>query len=122
MAPSEGKTVADLRSAFALKCQRISEASANLNSKRAKAQLVASQVYTNLMFRTNDGNRRPDGIRQPPLPKLDTMLEKLQQVSAQEIKAVASKYFNDDALTVGVLDPATDPMANHVVALCTTRH
>jgi zinc protease len=33
------------------------------------------------------------------------MLEKLQQVTAADIQAVAQKYFNDDALTIGVLDP-----------------
>ena len=34
--------------------------------------------------------------------KLDRMLEKLQQVTAEQVRAVANKYFNDDALTVGV--------------------
>ena len=33
------------------------------------------------------------------------MLDKLQQVSAAEVQAVAKKYFNDDTLTIGVLEP-----------------
>jgi zinc protease len=33
------------------------------------------------------------------------MLDKLQQVSAEDIQAVARKYFRDDTLTIGVLDP-----------------
>ncbi len=33
------------------------------------------------------------------------MLEKLQAVSAADIQAVAKKYFNDDTLTIGILDP-----------------
>jgi len=33
------------------------------------------------------------------------MLDKLQQVTAAQIQAVAKKYFDDDALTVGILDP-----------------
>jgi zinc protease len=33
------------------------------------------------------------------------MLEKLQQVTAAQVQAVAKKYFIDDTLTVGVLEP-----------------
>ena len=33
------------------------------------------------------------------------MLEKLQQVSAAEVQAAAKKYFIDDTLTIGILDP-----------------
>ena len=33
------------------------------------------------------------------------LLEKLQQVKAAEVQAVAKKYFTDDSLTIGVLDP-----------------
>jgi len=29
----------------------------------------------------------------------------LQKVSAAEVQAVARKYFSDDTLTVGILDP-----------------
>lgn len=36
---------------------------------------------------------------------VDVMLAKLQQVSAADVQAVAKKYFNDDALTIGILDP-----------------
>ena len=37
--------------------------------------------------------------------KIDRMLEKLQQVTAAQVQAVAKKYFIDDTLTVGVLEP-----------------
>lgn len=33
------------------------------------------------------------------------MLEKLQKVTAAEVQAVAKKYFTDDTLTIGVLEP-----------------
>jgi zinc protease len=33
------------------------------------------------------------------------IIERLQAVTAQEVQAVAQKYFNDDALTVGILEP-----------------
>ena len=73
--------------------------------KRAKAQLLASQVYKlDSMFgqAMEIGQNESAGI---PYQKISRMLEKLQQVTAAEIQAVAQKYFNDDALTIGVLDP-----------------
>jgi zinc protease len=36
---------------------------------------------------------------------IDTLLEKLKTVTAEEVQAVAKKYFTDDTLTVAVLDP-----------------
>ena len=37
--------------------------------------------------------------------KLERMLERLQKVTAAEVQSVARKYFIDDTLTVGVLEP-----------------
>ena len=36
---------------------------------------------------------------------LDTILKKLQAVTAEQIREVTKKYFIDDSLTVAVLDP-----------------
>ena len=37
--------------------------------------------------------------------KIDQMTDKIQAVTADQVRAVASQYFIDDHLTVGVLDP-----------------
>jgi len=73
--------------------------------KRAKAQLLASEVYKkdSMFGQTMEiGQMEAVGLS---YQKLDRMLDKLQQVTAEQVQAVANKYFNDDALTVGVLDP-----------------
>ena len=73
--------------------------------KRAKAQLIASQVYKlDSMFgqAMEIGQIESVGIS---YKKLDRMLEKLQQVTAADVQAAARTWFNDDTLTVGVLDP-----------------
>ncbi|MCL2635335.1 MAG: insulinase family protein, partial [Betaproteobacteria bacterium] len=73
--------------------------------KRAKAQLLASEVYKlDSMFgqAMEIGQIESVGL---PYRQLDRLREKLQAVSAAEVQAAASKYFDDDALTVGVLDP-----------------
>jgi zinc protease len=36
---------------------------------------------------------------------VDTMLKKLQAVTAEQVREVAKKYLIDDSLTVAVLDP-----------------
>ena len=73
--------------------------------KRAKAQLLAAQVYKldSMFGQTMEiGQIEAVGL---PYQKLDRMLDKLQQVSTADVQAVARKYFGDDTLTVGVLDP-----------------
>ncbi|MEO7464215.1 MAG: insulinase family protein, partial [Nitrosospira sp.] len=36
---------------------------------------------------------------------VETMLKKLQAVTAEQVRDVAKKYLKDDSLTVAVLDP-----------------
>ena len=104
--PSEGRTVADLEAALRAEITRIQqEGVSEKELKRAKAQLVAGQVYKlDSMFgqAMEIGQTESAGI---PYQKIDRMLEKLQQVSAAEVQAVAQKYFSDNTLTIGVLDP-----------------
>ena len=103
---SEGKTVADLETALRAEVARIQkEAVSEPELKRARAQLVAAEVYKlDSMFgqAMEIGQIESAGL---PYQKLDRMLEKLQQVSAAEVQAVARKYFTDDTLTIGVLEP-----------------
>lgn len=104
--PSEGKTVADLEAALRAEIAHVQKDGVSEQElKRAKAQLLAGQVYKlDSMFgqAMEIGQNESAGI---PYQKISRMLEKLQQVTAAEIQAVAQKYFNDDALTIGVLDP-----------------
>jgi zinc protease len=36
---------------------------------------------------------------------IDRLLDKIRSVTAEEVQAVAKKYFTDDSLSVAVLDP-----------------
>lgn len=104
--PSEGRTVADLQAALRAEIGRVQkDGVSEAELKRAKAQLVAGQIYKlDSMFgqAMEIGQIEAVGLS---YRKLDRMLEKLQKVSAAEVQAVARKYFNDDALTIGLLDP-----------------
>ena len=104
--PSEGRTVAQLEAALRAEIGRIQQDGVSEQElKRAKAQLVAGQVYKlDSMFgqAMEIGQTESAGIS---YRKIDRMLEKLQQVTAAQVQAVAKKYFIDDTLTVGVLEP-----------------
>jgi zinc protease len=104
--PSAGKTVADLEAALRAEIDRVRKDGVSAAElKRAKAQLLASEVYKlDSVFgqAMEIGQIEAVGL---PYQKLDRMLDKLQQVSAADVQAVARKYFDDDALTIGVLDP-----------------
>ena len=104
--PSEGKTVADLQAALRAEITRVQKDGVSEQElKRAKAQLLAGKVYKlDSMFgqAMEIGQIEAVGL---PYQKIDRMLEKLQSVTAAEVQAVARKYFDDDALTIGLLDP-----------------
>ncbi|MCL2345495.1 MAG: insulinase family protein [Desulfobulbus sp.] len=104
--PSAGKTVADLEAALRAEIARVrQEGVSDAELKRAKAQLLASEVYKlDSVFgqAMEIGQIEAVGLS---YRLLDRMREKLQAVSAAEVQAVAGKYFNDDTLTIGVLDP-----------------
>lgn len=104
--PSEGKSAADLEAALRTEIALIQkEGVSEAELRRAKAQLLASQVFKlDSMFgqAMEIGQIESVGLS---YRKLDRMLEKLQKVTAAEVQAVARKYLTDDTLTVGVLDP-----------------
>ncbi|MFZ2266154.1 MAG: pitrilysin family protein [Azonexus sp.] len=104
--PSEGKTVADLEAALRAEIVLVQKDGVSENElKRARAQLLAGQIYKqDSMFgqAMEIGQSESAGI---PYQKLARQLEKLQQVSAADIQAAARRYFTDDTLTVGILEP-----------------
>jgi zinc protease len=104
--PAEGRTVADLETALRAELARVQkEGVSEAELKRARAQLVAAQVYKlDSMFgqAMEIGQTESAGLS---YRHIERMLEKLQQVTAAEVQRVAQAYFTDDTLTVGVLDP-----------------
>jgi zinc protease len=50
------------------------------------------------------------------------MIERLKAVTAEQVQAVAKKYFDDDRLTVAVLDPQPLPQAPRARSPFAPRH
>jgi zinc protease len=72
---------------------------------RVKTQLVAGQVYKrDSIF----GQAMEIGVTEMSgisYAEIDHMIEKLKQVTPQQVQEVAQKYFSDDTMTVATLAP-----------------
>lgn len=104
--PAAGKSVAELEAALKAEIRRIQEEGVGAEElKRVKTQVVAAQVYKrdSMMAQAMEiGQFEAVGFS---YRDIDKFIEKLKSVTAEEVQAVAKKYFIDDALTVAVLDP-----------------
>ena len=104
--PSAGKSAADLEQALRRELAKIvNDGITNDELKRVKAQVVSSQVFQrdSIYYQASQiGSLEIGGY---PHKAIDTMIEKLRQVTPEQVQAVAKKYLLDDSLTVAVLDP-----------------
>jgi len=104
--PAAGKTVAEMEAGLRAEIARIqTDGVSDEELERAKSQLVASEVYKlDSMFAQamEIGQMEIVGL---PYQQNDRIIEKLQAVTPAQVQDVARRYFVDDALTVGVLDP-----------------
>ncbi len=110
--PSAGRTVSELEAGLRAEIAAVQENAVSADELvRAKAQLIAGQIYKlDSMFAQamEIGQLEAVGI---PHTQQERLLEKLQEVTAEQIQAVARKYFSDQGLTVGELDPQPLPSA-----------
>lgn len=104
--PAQGKTAeqvgAALREQVALIARDgVSEAELN----RVKTQWVATEVYKldSVFNQARElGSNWAQGL---PLDAGERLIDRLRAVTAQQVQAVAGKYFGDDQLTVAILRP-----------------
>ncbi|MDD2800131.1 MAG: pitrilysin family protein [Methylobacter sp.] len=104
--PAEGKTVWELESALK---NEISELQTTLISpeelQRIKAQVLASAVYerdSNFYQAMQLGTLETVGLG---WKKVDEYVDKVNKVTAQQVRDVARKYLLDDHLSVAYLEP-----------------
>jgi len=104
--PAKGNTLASLEAALRAEVENIQRdgvTPAELN--RVKAQVIASRVYQrdSLFYQAmRIGRMESVGLSYRDLGRY---LDKLQAVTARQVRDVARKYFRDDNLTVATLDP-----------------
>ena len=104
--PTPGRSVAEVEQALKREIAKIiNEGVSREELERAQAQAVASHVYErdSMFFQARQiGVLEISGI---PHDTLDLQLKKLREVTSDQVREVARKYFRDDALTIVELDP-----------------
>ncbi len=112
--PRDGHSTVELEKAIKKQIERIQKkAPSEQELSRVKAQVMASSVYEkdSVFYQAMQmGTLETVGLS---WQKKDDYLKKVQQVSAEQVQAVARKYLVDDSLTVAILDPQpVDPAAH----------
>lgn len=104
--PAKGKTLEQLEAALRAQITRIADSGVSeAEMKRVKAQWMASTIYQrdSLFNQAREfGNLWVEGFS---MDTPDRLVEALVAVTAQQVQAVAKKYFGDDQLTVATLLP-----------------
>jgi zinc protease len=104
--PANGTTVEQLEKRLRAEVERVAkEGVSEQELKRVKTQLIAGQIYKrdSIFGQAMEiGTMEMTGISHK---LIDRIIEKLGQVTAQQVQMVAQKYFVDDALTVATLVP-----------------
>lgn len=104
--PAKGKTAEQVEAALREQVARVARdgvSAAELN--RVKTQWVASEVYKldSVMSQARElGAHWALGL---PLNASEQLIARLRAVTAEQVQAVAAKYFGDDQLTVATLRP-----------------
>jgi zinc protease len=116
--PSAGRTRAELEAGLRAEIARVAKDGVGGDElARARAQLVAGQIYKlDSMFAQamEIGQLETSGLAYQANTR---MIEKLQAVTAEQVRAVARKYFRDEQLTVAELDPQPLPSKPRVPAV-----
>ena len=104
--PSNGHTVKDLEKALTEQVQRLRESSAEAEElDRVKAQLRADKVYEqdSIFYQAMQiGILETVGLS---WKDAERYLERIEAVTAEQVRAVANKYLVPDRLTVAELVP-----------------
>jgi len=109
--PAQGRTAVEMEQGLRREVQRVvDEGVTQEELERVKAQAIAAQVYQrdSMFFQA----RQIGWLETVGLSYRDEnlFLEKLQQVTPEQVREVARKYLVDDGLTVAYLDP--QPLGN----------
>ena len=104
--PAQGKTAAQVELALREQVTNIARdgvTEAELN--RVKTQWIASAVYKRDSVFSQARELGSHWVQGLPLDADDRLIERLRAVTAEQVKAVAERYFGDDQLSVAVLLP-----------------
>lgn len=104
--PSTGKSVGELEAGLRQQIALlVKDGVSEEELKRVKAQVTAGEVYKrdSVFYQAMQiGQLESIGLGYKAIP---VMLKKLQEVTVQQVQDVAREFFQDDNLSIAVLDP-----------------
>ncbi len=104
--PAEGKSAAQVIEALRQQVARIAqEGVSEAELKRVKTQWVAAEVYKLDALFSQARELGSNWLNGFPLDANARLVAQLRTITPAEVKAVAARYFGDDALTQAVLVP-----------------
>jgi len=111
--PAQGKTPAQVEAALRAQVKKVAdEGISQAELARVKTQWVAGRVYERDSLMGQAINLGSNWAQELPLDADDQLIERIKTITAEQVQAVARKYFDDDQLTVATLLPQPrDPNA-----------
>jgi zinc protease len=104
--PAQGRSTTEVESALRAEVSRIArEGVPERELERAKVQYVAERIYKRDSIFAQAMEIAGLEMVGLSFADADRVLEQIRSVTAQEVQAVAAKYFGDDSLTVATLLP-----------------
>ncbi len=104
--PAAGKTAAEVEAALREQVARVArEGISEAELARVKTQWVSSEVYKLDSVMAQAQELGSLWIQQFPLDTDERLIARLRQITAEQVRSVAERYFGDDQLTVGTLVP-----------------
>ena len=121
--PADGHTTAEVAAALRAEIARIAvEGVPQSELDRVKVQYVAGQVYKRDSVFGQAMEIAGLEISGLSYRDADRILEKIRSVTVDEVKAVAARYFGDQALTIATLRPQPIDLAKPAAAPAGLRH
>ena len=104
--PAAGKTPEAVEAALRAEVARVAkDGVSDSELARVKTQWVASQTYKLDSVMAQARELGANWVQGLPLDASERIMARLQAVTAQQVQAVAARYFGDDQLTVATLRP-----------------
>jgi len=104
--PAAGKTPEQVEAALREQVARVArEGVSEAELQRVKTRWIAGEIYKldSVMNQARElGSAWVTGV---PLDADALLMKRLREVTAEQVKSVAARYFGDDQLTVGILRP-----------------
>ena len=104
--PAGGKTAQQVEDALRAELARVArEGISEAELARVKTQWIASTVYERDSVQNQAQELGSNWVQGFPLDAEERLLALLRTITAEEVQAVAAKYFGDDQLTIATLLP-----------------